>query len=137
MQGILKKKLKTALMLVALLAAFCVGWYAVGRLTSPWRAIRVRSLAASETATDAHAPAELRIATYNIAHGRGLAASNWRGGGTDARLARLWRASTRPIGVARLKTYKASPGGGTCKSHEAWCLAFHLSAQRDSMWPRA
>jgi len=85
----LKKRLKIGLTLVALPAAFCVGWYAVGRLTSPRRAIRVRSLPASEPVADAQAPSELRIATYNIAHGRGLDAGNWRGGGTDARVARL------------------------------------------------
>lgn len=88
-QGTRRKRLKRILLVAALLPAFCVGWYIVGRLTSPWRAIRVRSLPPAEMAGKVHAPAELRIAAYNIAHGRGLAASNWDGGDRDTRLARL------------------------------------------------
>jgi endonuclease/exonuclease/phosphatase family metal-dependent hydrolase len=62
--------------------------YLFSRLASPWRRVSVHHL--DDAAAGAtNASDMLRIVTYNIAHGRGLADDNWRGGTPDERLARL------------------------------------------------
>jgi endonuclease/exonuclease/phosphatase family metal-dependent hydrolase len=61
--------------------------YAFSRVASSWRCVGVHThgdLPASTSEADT-----LRIACYNIAHGRGLAASNWEGGTAENRAARL------------------------------------------------
>ena len=61
--------------------------YAISRFASRGRAVAVYSsqdLTPTELQTS-----ELRIACYNIAHGRGLAESNWDGGSRAERTARL------------------------------------------------
>lgn len=63
---------------VAAVVVFVLGWYAVARITAPGRAVRVYHAAVA----DAPAPASgrpLKILAYNIAHGRGLADTNWAG----------------------------------------------------------
>jgi endonuclease/exonuclease/phosphatase family metal-dependent hydrolase len=65
--------------------------YGFSRIVSPWRKISVHALTgvppgSTETEDkDEH----IRIATYNIAHGRGLAESNWQGGKAEERTLRL------------------------------------------------
>jgi endonuclease/exonuclease/phosphatase family metal-dependent hydrolase len=63
--------------------------YLFSRFASPWRRVSVYSMPTGAAATPQRSDASLRIACYNIAHGRGLAASNWQGGSRAERLARL------------------------------------------------
>ena len=85
---------------VLLLAVVLVP-YVFSRLASPWRCLSVHT-ASNITAPDITAPdagssrsptpdARLRIACYNIAHGRGTAVSNWEGGSRAERTRRLDR----------------------------------------------
>lgn len=63
--------------------------YICSRIISPFR--RVSSIA-QPAVGDVHSVGprdRLRVLTYNIAHGRGLAESNWDGGDSDERLSRL------------------------------------------------
>ena len=76
---------RVLLIVLACLLAFVVGPYLYSRAMSPSRALESAVLD-SVKADDLPAnegPGVLRIACYNIAHGRGLAESNW-GGGTRA-----------------------------------------------------
>lgn len=85
-----RRKLRRVLLAVGALAALVVVWYVVGRLTSPLRAARiVASVGADAPPPPRPAPALLRIATCNIAHGRGLSDSNWAGRDGEAQLGRL------------------------------------------------
>ena len=61
--------------------------YVFSRLASPWRRIRLHSSSDSQSEFTTNDP--LRIACYNIAHGRGTATSNWEGGSASERLGRL------------------------------------------------
>ena len=61
--------------------------YAFSRSASPWRRLSVHSNA--DLAADKSDGRTLRIACYNIAHGRGLATSNWQGGTQEERETRL------------------------------------------------
>ncbi len=86
MKRLSKKHRQWLLITVALL--FVAGPYLFSRAISPWRQLSVhRTSGISEPQTPERA--QLRIACYNIAHGRGLAESNWDGGTRDERLARL------------------------------------------------
>ena len=60
--------------------------YAFSRLVSPWRRITVFS---SDSVQTASVPTQFRVACYNIAHGRGLAKSNFNGESAERRLQRL------------------------------------------------
>ena len=79
------KRWWTRLNLVALVIV--AGPYVFSRVMSPVRCVSVH------TSTDTNAVSTLvgplRIACYNIAHGRGTALTNWTGGNEAARLARL------------------------------------------------
>ena len=72
----------------AALVIFCLAWFAIGRLTAPIRAVRLFTPPGTPTAERAFR-GRLRIATYNIAHGRGTADSNWTGESREVRLERL------------------------------------------------
>lgn len=61
--------------------------YAFSRVISPWRQVTLHSIAIDEPQESP--VTELGLACYNIAHGRGLATSNWEGGDRAERLARL------------------------------------------------
>lgn len=58
--------------------------YLLSRLTSSFRAVQVFSAATDSAATEQpeaiELPESLRIVCFNMAHGRGLASSNWEGG---------------------------------------------------------
>ena len=84
------KHLRRAVCAVLIACCFCVVWFLVNRAVSPWRAVRVISLA-PEAVRSVPFEGRLRIATYNIAHGRGQALSNWQRGSMDAMRARLSR----------------------------------------------
>lgn len=82
---LLQKQRSLRLILVAL--AVVLAPYSFSRFASPWNRVSVHSTISNEIA---HAPtARLRIACYNIAHGRGAAESNWKGGNGDERMTRL------------------------------------------------
>lgn len=52
--------------------------YALSRFASPWRGLSVHTIAGSNAKKGKEDG--LKIASYNIAHGRGLARSNWQAG---------------------------------------------------------
>jgi endonuclease/exonuclease/phosphatase family metal-dependent hydrolase len=62
--------------------------YALSRIQSSGRRVSLHALPDTTQQTPA-APSRLRVACYNIAHGRGLAASNWNGETAEQRLQRL------------------------------------------------
>jgi endonuclease/exonuclease/phosphatase family metal-dependent hydrolase len=64
--------------------------YVFSRVASHWRCIQVQALPQSSP-LPAGVPRDLRIVTYNIAHGRGLADNNWQGGSPAERTERLDR----------------------------------------------
>jgi endonuclease/exonuclease/phosphatase family metal-dependent hydrolase len=84
-----RKIIKRFLLLVSALLGFVVCWYALSRLTSSFRELRVFSGNIEKHANGS--VRELRVCVFNIAHGRGLADSNWSGGNSRVRLERLKR----------------------------------------------
>ena len=73
--------------LVALAVLICP--YVFSRLASPWRRVSLHASADGEV--EKLPITQLRVACYNIAHGRGIAVSNWEGGNRDERMTRLDR----------------------------------------------
>ncbi len=64
--------------------------YGLSRVASPSRCVSVHSLADLNSDPHEHSTHSiLRIVSYNIAHGRGLATSNWEGGTAEQRTTRL------------------------------------------------
>jgi len=108
---------RLAVRIMAWLAVALLGCYAVGRALAPFEAVQLRgpeSAASAAAASEAPAaqakPAEpdaraaagrrtLRIAAYNIAHGRGTAASNFQGGTPRDRENRLVRIAQMLAGL--------------------------------------
>jgi endonuclease/exonuclease/phosphatase family metal-dependent hydrolase len=90
---------RLAARIMAWLAVALLGCYAVGRALSPFEAVQLHALEAAAAQAkpadpDAQAAAgrrTLRVAAYNIAHGRGTAASNFQGGTARERENRLVR----------------------------------------------
>lgn len=74
---------------VLITVLFVLGPYVYTRVLSPWRALDVQVLAVSNGSGAADDADTLRIACYNIAHGRGLAKSNHSGGTPEIRRKRL------------------------------------------------
>ena len=72
----------------ALLALVLVP-YAFSRAASPWRSISVQATSDAFDVQPRVSEKTLRVVCYNIAHGRGLAESNWDGGSAQDRIARL------------------------------------------------
>lgn len=73
----LRRRSRIVLYFILGLIIFALGWLAVVRATSPMRSIRTYTI--SEAPNVSNNTTRLRIGTYNIAHGRGLAESNWDG----------------------------------------------------------
>jgi endonuclease/exonuclease/phosphatase family metal-dependent hydrolase len=73
---------------VTVIVIVCLLWFLANRALSPFGAVKVTSV---ETAGADAGPltGRLRVVTYNIAHGRGLASSNWQIGGKKTQLERL------------------------------------------------
>lgn len=71
-----------------LVLAIVLGPWLFSRLTSPWRQVRVFSDVQPPRSAVKDSDS-LRLACYNIAHGRGLARSNWTGESAGQRLQRL------------------------------------------------
>lgn len=66
--------------------------YLASRVLSSARCVSIIELQASpdKTINEGQSPADrLRVVSFNMAHGRGLAASNWDGGSFEARMVRL------------------------------------------------
>ena len=84
----MKKLLKNRKLIavVALVLVVLLGPYLWSRFVSS--SVQVQTFTANGTQPE---PAKdtIRVACYNIAHGRGLAESNWDGGDAATRLARL------------------------------------------------
>jgi endonuclease/exonuclease/phosphatase family metal-dependent hydrolase len=70
------------------LLAFILSWWGLNRLTAPLRAVSVVA-GGTVAGQDQKPPTELRVAIWNIAHGRGLAETNWTGESREQRLERL------------------------------------------------
>jgi endonuclease/exonuclease/phosphatase family metal-dependent hydrolase len=73
--------------IIFLVAATVLLPYLYSRIRSPWQRVRLDS--SLDSASRVGSAEEIRIACYNIAHGRGIASSNWEGGNARERLARL------------------------------------------------
>jgi endonuclease/exonuclease/phosphatase family metal-dependent hydrolase len=69
-------KLRWVLRIVAVVLGLPLAWFAATRVASPWTAVRLRQ-AQAHAPRDVPLTGELRVACYNIAHGRGLAPTNW------------------------------------------------------------
>ncbi len=65
--------------------------YVSSRLMSPWRRISIHSAPTPDLQTRESPRPEnqIRIASYNIAHGRGTGDANWNGESRGARITRL------------------------------------------------
>ena len=74
---------------IALPLALLLLPYVFSRVASPWRCVRVYTAPDAAESKSPGSPTTLRILTYNIAHGRGMAKSNWEGGDRAERMARL------------------------------------------------
>ncbi len=74
-------------LIAIILLAVVLAPYGFSRVASSWRRLSVHSNTDSPADNRDHGP--LSVACYNIAHGRGLATSNWRGGTAEERNARL------------------------------------------------
>jgi endonuclease/exonuclease/phosphatase family metal-dependent hydrolase len=69
-----------AVKLVLLLLAGVIGWYIVGRATASSRAVHFEGSGTGRPLANGR---PLKILAYNIAHGRGLADTNWAGDRKD------------------------------------------------------
>jgi len=76
----------TILMMAALLVPFVFS-----RIASTWRCVSLHSVSDGNVARAENPDLQLRIASYNVAHGRGVAKSNWDGSQRAERTARLAR----------------------------------------------
>ena len=83
----LKTRIKRSLLaLVAMILLVLIIPYLWSRMASPWRQVAIH---ASQVVPAPGEPERIRIVTYNIAHGRGQAQSNWQGGSQREREQRL------------------------------------------------
>ena len=70
-----KRRLLLRIFILGIL--FIILWYGVVRLISPWRALKVVDAGQNAMTLTVEHDRPLRIAAYNIAHGRGTARSNF------------------------------------------------------------
>lgn len=97
-EGLLRRLRKAGLVVLLATLAVTALWWGAGRLTAASRSLTVRTLGGVEPSRPSSAPAEdgeLRVLTWNLAHGRGDARPgllrNWSGGSVEERAARLAR----------------------------------------------
>ena len=69
-----------------LLLAVVLVPYVFSRLASPWCCLSIHATPDVVSSKSAAPGTQLRIACYNIAHGRGVAVSNWDGGSREERI---------------------------------------------------
>lgn len=105
------------LLLALCVAAVVIGPYAVGRFRATGRRVRVTSDNAATLPGATAPPATLKIATYNIAHGRGPIDDNWREGGGPKRervlqIAELLRRQNADVVVLNEVDFDATWSGG-------------------------
>lgn len=85
-----KSRYRIAISLLILITVVFLGPFVYSRAMSASRALQVQTFdGVAEPATDLPDDSTVRIACYNIAHGRGLADSNWEGGSEQDRQTRL------------------------------------------------
>ena len=72
--------IRRTLVIAALAVAAPIVWYFIVRATSPFNQVRAIEAPSMPPQEWNSAPGTLRIGAWNIAHGRGLAESNWAGG---------------------------------------------------------
>jgi endonuclease/exonuclease/phosphatase family metal-dependent hydrolase len=85
-----RKALKIVLLLIAALFSLVVAWFLIGRLTAPGRRLAIIELHGPKLHFSGKSKSnEIRIGTYNIAHGRGNTDTNWSGDGKKERDRRL------------------------------------------------
>ena len=88
-RSILRSTVRLTVLVLAWAALAAVGCYVISRATSPLNAVKLRTGHLASPAESTWGPSQLRVGAYNIAHGRGTARSNFRGGGRAVREARL------------------------------------------------
>ncbi len=88
------KRLRWVVITLVGAAALLLVWVGAIRLTSTGRAIDITILDVASSVSATRNADTLRIGAYNIAHGRGLAESNWGGGGAEKRAERLQAIAT-------------------------------------------
>ena len=71
---------------MVLVVVVCLVWFFANRGFAGFGAVKVETSAGADAAVFT---GRVRVVTYNIAHGRGLAGSNWQIGGREAQLERL------------------------------------------------
>ncbi len=81
------KRFRRIRWLAIILLATVLVPYAFSRVASSWRRVTVHSLV--DVAEYHNGDSGIRIVCYNIAHGRGVATSNWEGGTAEERTGRL------------------------------------------------
>ncbi len=82
-----RKLFRRLLPAVILLVAIVIVPYGWSRIASPWRRVSVQTHRVSPASESVGEP--FRVACFNMAHGRGLANSNWKGGSREDRKKRL------------------------------------------------
>ena len=81
------KRRRNIIVAVISVPACIICWHMYYRATSSSRAVDTVSMASDTARTQSQSA--IRVLTYNIAHGRGLAESNWDGGSVAVRMQRL------------------------------------------------
>ena len=85
--------LRRIVLAALLIFLFVIAWWGIGRLAAPGRAVRIVHTQSTEASAskehDTATRATLRIATWNIAHGRGLSEDNFNSETEAVRLDRL------------------------------------------------
>src|SRR5262249_26543673 len=71
------KRLRLVVRAIALLIALVAVWYAINRFASPKAAVSLYELPGDPSTTPNTSPQSLKLATFNIAHGRGTNESNF------------------------------------------------------------
>ncbi len=71
--------------ILSTLILLVIGPYVVSKFVARGRQIRVRSLSSVHESPRLDQPSELRVISYNIAHGRGTVDDNWQEPGVDKR----------------------------------------------------
>ncbi len=99
---------------VYLALSVIVIWWAASRITSLFRAVTVTESEAQSAVVTPLMQFSLRIATYNIAHGRGVASGNWSGGSPADRETRLL-AISKLLGEFELDPEQAYPPQGSTR----------------------
>lgn len=113
--------------MVLIIVAVILLQYMVSRFSSPWNAVAVFEDPTVESLRENDL--RLRVACYNIAHGRGLVDSNWNGGTETERLERLeliadqLREMDADVVVLNEVDFDAAWSGGINQAHRLAKLA--------------